>query len=651
MFKKSLFLLLLIPFLALSGIDLQSPSITAISRSEAPQWVLEPSYSLDPPSIHPSQVNEQILLLDTQNHIEEKTFYLHRITKILTQKGVENLSQLRFSFDPSYEQLMMHTIRVYRAGQWSDRMNTSTYKIIQREGELDHNLYNGNLSLIYFLDDIQIGDVLEYSCSFIGEHPVFSPHFTRNFSLQEATSIEKIHRRILGDPTHELSIKPLNTDIEPKITVLSPYLQEWVWETSSTKPYEGEPHTPSWYNPLAKIQISDYQTWSGVAQLLAPFYALSPDLTASCPTDVIDLVARWKEETNDPAEQTILALRFVQDYIRYQGFEDGEGAFKPTNPWIVFSRRFGDCKDKTLLLRALLKLLDIESIPVLVHTLKGKSLPNDLPSPFRFDHVILEVVIDETSYWIDSTMHLQGGPLQNNHLPDYHWGLPLSTTCDNLFQLPVETLRKPTEIDVAVTVQSPDKIELSIKTTCFDGKADKYRRYLTNVGLKQFSEDLLTQLKRKYGVVSALSPLSVTDDRKNNILIMHENYLISLKPGPGKKIFKPHSFVLSSCLDDEVTLDRASPYALYYPLWIKERITITNPYSSWASEEDDFKIENHSMFYQYSYKSEEKTIDIQHEIRHLKDHLPVELVDDYWYAVDEIRSRNIDKVLLFSKEL
>ncbi len=60
-------------------------------------------------------------------------------------------------------------------------------------------------------------------------------------------------------------------------------------------------------------------------------------------------------------EKILAALQFVQDKIRYLGMEMGIHAFAP-HPRRRFSqRRYGDCKDKSLLLQYLLHKMNIPS--------------------------------------------------------------------------------------------------------------------------------------------------------------------------------------------------------------------------------------------------------------------------------------------------
>jgi hypothetical protein len=58
---------------------------------------------------------------------------------------------------------------------------------------------------------------------------------------------------------------------------------------------------------------------------------------------------RCSEQIGGQEQQVLTVLQFVQEQVRYFGIEIGSSATKPANPSVVFARRFGDCKDKSLL--------------------------------------------------------------------------------------------------------------------------------------------------------------------------------------------------------------------------------------------------------------------------------------------------------------
>ncbi len=54
------------------------------------------------------------LLLDDQENFNTHEQYAHYAYKILTTEGLQDMADLSFSFDPSYEQLIFHTLVIHR---------------------------------------------------------------------------------------------------------------------------------------------------------------------------------------------------------------------------------------------------------------------------------------------------------------------------------------------------------------------------------------------------------------------------------------------------------------------------------------------------------------------------------------------------------
>lgn len=617
------------------------------SQGQIPDWVKPCDFPLEPIAPKPSQVNSQCLLLDTQNHLETHALYWHRVVKVLSLTGVEQNAQISLDFDPDYQKITVHMIRVYRDGKWSDRLEKSQHKLLQREEELDCGVYDGGLSLVYFLDDIRVGDIIEYSWSFEGGNPFFSSHYCKTHYYQYRDSIEKISRRILAHPSQALFIKPFHTSLESRITDISPTLREWTWENLLTAPDINDKDQPSWFDLSARIQISQYKSWQEVVEKMLPLYTLPNDYDLSL--EMINLVKEWKESTQDPIQQASLAVRFVQDEIRYLGFEDGMGAFKPTDPNLVFEKRLGDCKSKSFLLHALLKLLDISSTPLLVHSDEGPLLPEALPSPFAFNHVVLKISIDGSDYYVDPTMTLQGGSLPDIHFPDFGWGLPISKQ-EGLISLPKLMQNKPVEINSTVVLTSPEMAEVKIETVRYDLKADKMRRYIQSAGYKKLCDESIRVLKHKYGNVTSISPLTVSDDRLTNVLVINESYSLPTRDRLGRKILKTHSFTVAEALDKDLNLERSSPYALHYPVWVKEHISVKNPFNNWPQENEEMVREHESMRYRYALQAEGENMDIHYELQHLKDHVSVEGLQDYWNIIDAIDESNLTSIYVTPKK-
>lgn len=631
-FRTLLFALSILPYL-LQGTTAASFEENIYSKGPPPSWVKKYDFPLTPIDVKPSQVNLQYLLIDTQRHWEKKTTYCHYAVKALTQSGVEDISTLHIDFAPSHRRVVVHCIRVFREGQWLDRLESSLYHLLQREKELENNLYNGDLSLVYLLGDIRKNDIIEYSYSIVGATPIFDSYFTDCIYLQWKTSIEQVLYRFLAPPDLVFSIRPINTTVEPKIVDLSPSMREWTWEAMATPPYVEEPDEPIWYSFPSRIQLSQYKTWQEFAKHIAPLYTPPKQPSA----EMKALVDTWKEMTQDPRERALLALRFVQDEVRYFGLEKGIRSYVAHDPQLVFERRFGDCKDKAFLLHALLQLMDISSTPALVHSTQGKRLNEELPRPFTFNHVVLHIQIGEATYWVDPTDYLQGGSLLTTPFPNYHYALLLSKNATALTPLLENLLPHPTEIDTSYLLTSEDSATLTIKKVFHGFQADNLRKNLARTGTEEMSKNQLTEMQKRHVGVIQTSPLHMQDDRESNTFTLIESYTVPTYSLPDKKTIELFPYTTKNYLDGELNPNRASPYSLYYPLWVKEHIHIENPFYNWTSSTTTSTHEHESVFYTHSSKLEGHSADFYFELKHVQDHLPHHSLQEYWNMANEIK--------------
>lgn len=607
--------------------------VSAISPT--PSWVKFSEFSLENKSANSNQKNFHYLLLEVQRNWEEKTLYKRSVFRPLNEAGVSYVSNYTIDFNPEYETVIFHTIRVCRNGVWSDRLASARHHLLQREADLERNVYDGCHTLVYFLDDIRTDDVVEYSFSKIGWNPSFSSHFSEFFNLQSTVPKEKVLFRLLAHPDHPFSIKSFNSSIVPSIEDLSPTLRVWSWEAAPMQAYDAEDNQPDWYAPYAHLQISEYKDWHEVTQELLSICCLTENFEANVSEEMESLVKGWTAKTQDKTEQATLALRFVQDQIRYLSLSDGVWAVKPADPRLVLQRRFGDCKDKTFLLHALLKLMDIRSTPALVHSSDGLSLPSFLPAPTLFNHAVLQIEIDGITYWADPTIILQGSSLTDSFFPNYHWALLLSEKTTDLTPIPQPTQNHPAvEITTSIDLSTPNFVMIHTETVYHGFKADEIRRSLARMGLEDLSKDYLKTAQSKYRGATSISPMEIEDDREQNILIRKESYRVPIRAYGGKKMLKIKARTLEDFLDSAIAPERNSPYKLTYPLWVKEDIYVENPFH--IMEPGGFSIENEVLSYTYKIEKQGQKSHFQFELKNLQDHIPVHLIATYWNTINAI---------------
>lgn len=192
-------------------------------------------------------------------------------------------------------------------------------------------------------------------------------------------------------------IPVLRTRLEARIPQGWGYTSKWinhapveplagpVWELRDIPAIDDEPRMPEAVAIVGRlgVQWNATRSWSDVGTW---FYGLAAPRTAATP----QLQTKVRELTKGSADPVRTLARFAQRDIRYVAVEIGIGGYQPHAAGEVFTNRFGDCKDKTTLLRAMLKELGIESHSLLVHTTRGAVDPS-FPSVHSFNHVIAAI--------------------------------------------------------------------------------------------------------------------------------------------------------------------------------------------------------------------------------------------------------------------
>jgi len=598
-----------------------------------------PAWVLDAPLATPEQLPvEQLsggvyyLLHDHQMRVGEarevENFYRSRI-QVLNVDGIDDVSQPTVEFAPEYEHVTLHTVQVYRGGRVIDQLSRERVKVLQREAQLEDQMYTGTLSLNLILDDIRVGDIVEYSYTITGHNPAFSGRFGRYYKLGWSLPVHHARTRLLWPAGRHLAVRTFNEAPPPAIRERGAQ-REYLWEAHDVPALQVEADIPDWYDPFPNVQVSEYRDWQELVAWALPHYRVPATLSPALQQEVDRIAAAHPKAP----ERVTAALRFVQDEVRYMGLENGMGSYIPHPPDEVLQRRFGDCKDKTLLLRTLLSHLGIDAAPAFVNTYYGPVLDTQLPSPTLFDHVIVRVELDGRPYWLDPTERQQRGPLETLDQPDYGFALVVAEGS----RAPV-SMRRPVgdtfdeeifiSLDLSGGVEAPARY--TARTVFSAGQADGMRRRLATVSRAQLQTDYLEFYTRTYPTARIDKKMEVEDDTAANRLTIVEHYTI---PGIWEEAEEEERFEvlvepseLYGYLDDPGAMARTMPYAISHPVRLRQHIVVNLP-SDWDVENELETIENAVFRYRksFDYYPDDRRMVFDYRYVTLKDHvLPEEL--------------------------
>lgn len=556
------------------------------------------------------------LLVDRQIRVgpsgEER--YGHYAKRIVNEAGLETASQVSVSFDPSYQRLTLHTVRVRRAGAVLERLQPARVELLQRESDLESQIYDGSLSAVLFVPDLRVGDVLEYAFTVTGANPVLGGRYTGSFDIEWSVPLYRLRHRLLwpGARARPL-VRNHGTSIAPEVTEDSRSV-EYRWEIDDPAAVGDPGPVPPWFTKWAWVQISEFRTWREVADWARPLYRPS-----GLSSDMERQLAAWRRLPN-PSARARAALRFVQDEVRYVGIEMGTGSHRPSAPDVVFSRRFGDCKDKSLLLVTLLRSLGVRAVPALVHTGTGAGLDDWLPTPYAFNHVVVRFELDGQILWVDPTWSTQGGPLERIHFPAFERALLVDAGVDALTEISAAPPPAPLqEVSERYVIASDEAVpvDFTVETRLRGEEADRYRLDLLHRGREQIGKRYLDFYATTWPELRSAAPLEVVDDREANEVVVRERYSIPRfwkeESAGGRRAATLVATTLSSALR-RPDLASHAPLAVAHPTFLSHETRIALP-GDWGLLPEQATLETPALRFSYEAHPESDGIRLRYELR------------------------------------
>lgn len=114
---------------------------------------------------------------------------------------------------------------------------------------------------------------------------------------------------------------------------------------------------------------------------------------------------------NNPSEKVRAIYKWVQDNIKYIAIEDGDNAFVPREASKVLQRRYGDCKDQSSLLTAMIRAAGEKASLVSVGTRELPYKVSQFPAISCFNHMV-------AAWWNKDQPLILDGTSRHNRMED-----------------------------------------------------------------------------------------------------------------------------------------------------------------------------------------------------------------------------------------
>jgi transglutaminase-like putative cysteine protease len=372
------------------------PAQASVLGDETPVWVQQaaaikvPTYDKDVPAV--VLVDERVTTVDSDGRINEVYNYAVRIL----QREGRGYAIGRVGYIPDSGKVKELRGWLIRPGSESRRYGKDDTVDIAADLNDVYNEYR--LRSVSATSDADVGSVFAYSYT-REERSVFSQDDWRfQNSLPVISS-----RYTLTLPTgwRAEAVTFNHPNIEPRVNGST-----YTWELSNLQPVPEEPLSPSLSHLVPRLAVSYYPP-ANTQQLTIKTFSNWADVAAwmseleDPQVQVDDALHRKAHELTALAKTEYEKIRAIATYvqnIQYISIQTGlgrGGGYRPHSSTEVFAKSYGDCKDKANLMRAMLKVVGIDAIPVSIYSGDPNYVRADWPSPQQFNHCIIAVKVSE----------------------------------------------------------------------------------------------------------------------------------------------------------------------------------------------------------------------------------------------------------------
>jgi len=554
----------------------QSKADEQVKVEAVPDWVIP----LDIPQANETRLGEvqggiYYLLRDVQVRVLPggNDYLAHTAYRITDREGLEQAASLQESFDPANGSLAFNYVRIVRDGKPIDALAPKDILVLRREQQMERGVFDGMLTAHLELRDLRVGDIVDYAVIWHTRTPLWPNDFFGGLETDWSVPLALQQYRLIWPKDRALSIQSTDPKIAPVVTEAGAN-KIYQWRIVDAEPRPSEGNLPKGFDIYNQVRLSTMDDWRTVSRWAFGLYSKPNPL----PPETLAQVDAIAKANADPADRITEAVRLVEDTIRYVSIDIGPGSYVARPAATIVHDGFGDCKDKSTLLVAILRALGVEAYPALTDTDDGPGLPGRLATTRAFNHMIAMIRYQGGTYWIDPTLSHQGGRFPHIWYPDHGYALPIVEGGSDLLPVvyPKGTGNTLSATEHFVLNPATKTYTLNTDTVYREDEADDIRVKLAGKGRDRFNKENIDYYKKTYPDLVPDGAVTISDDRDRNQITVSEHYRMT----KGADAFGKYTpYVPSSVrgLFANLPGNRLYPYAINPDLRLDNTVVVESP--------------------------------------------------------------------------
>lgn len=392
--------LLCLAFLAMSG-GLMGETTLAVDRNPPPVFARSIAGLLTRyddvqagKTAFPSGDHDEIVLVSETIHFRDadgtRYWARHQIFHAVGDSAVERLGNSVYTFDRERESIFLIDAATILPDGRRQPVTEKGAFIQTPQHEAESSLYTSRAELNLVFPNVSPGATTEATVLIRENVPVMPAEYCADFSFY-AGRPTFLRRFVVDLPNTDWPrVRALTSGsaiAEPLVEEAGAGRTRKTWSQRLIPMSLWEEGSPSFEFRAPTLWLTTLDSWDDIARwfhrLASERSELGPELTAE--------VNKLTAGLTDPHQIVDKLCSVVANEVRYTGLEFGLAGYQPAACRDVWARRYGDCKDKANLLRAMIAQKGIRSHLVLLNTATPARVERGSPSWDQFNHAILAV--------------------------------------------------------------------------------------------------------------------------------------------------------------------------------------------------------------------------------------------------------------------
>ncbi len=329
------------------------------------------------------------------------------VIKALTERGRRSLSSFSLDYSLRYGKSEVSSVEIIGVDGSVRKVDLSkTLKDATDNSLMSQNIYDPmDRTISCTIPGLKVGETRRVVTRRVTTAARIKDTWADTYLMQSSDPV--LFSRVVVDgplsrPLKSIAIRHPIGEMETSVVTNGDRVV-YTWIARDVPQMFPEPSMPTTWTQCQNIRIATAACWQDISRWYWELCAPSLGKTNAAMTNKVEEIASAVGRKAPDRDLLKAIFKFVSQEIRYMGLtmEDTAPGYAPHDVDITFDNRYGVCRDKAVLLAAMLRIAGFDAYPVLIRASRSK-MDEDVPSPF-FNHAIAAVKDGDDYVLMDPT--------------------------------------------------------------------------------------------------------------------------------------------------------------------------------------------------------------------------------------------------------